>query len=124
MKPGRRPNVLNRLMPIWPVNALTPDSRCPHGVWIGPDVVCGICSKVAKHTQQEIESEQWPVPENPEDRAVKQIAFFKAWLETHRDADTRTKLHIMKQIYRLEAVVNEWIQPTRYRPDPKLKGGK
>lgn len=124
MKPGRRPNVMNRVLPVWPVNALTPSSRCPHGVWIGHDRICGVCSKVAKRTQQEIDAAEWPDPENPEDRALKQIAFFRQWLEDHRDAPTQMKVHIVKQIRRLEAEFAYWLEPPKYVPDPRLKGGK
>src|SRR4051812_38024026 len=102
MKPGRRRNVLNRVMPIWPGNLLTPASTCPHGVRIGQGSICGVKHCVSKHTQQDIDGCEWPAPENPEDRATRQIAFFRRWLFDHPESDTRTKVHIMRQIYRLE----------------------
>jgi hypothetical protein len=64
-----------------------------------------------------------PEPRNPEDQALEQIAFFRNWLLDHPKAPTRTKIHIARQISRLEAIVREWV-PTKYRPDRKYKGGK
>jgi hypothetical protein len=64
-----------------------------------------------------------PPPTNPEDLALAQIAFFHDWLRSHPRAPTRMKLHIVRQIARLEAVVREWI-PTKYRPQTDLKGGR
>ena len=68
---------------LWPVASLTPSSRCPHGVLISQGRVCGICHKAARPTQDEIEAMPAPAPENPEDRALDQIAFFRGWLEAH-----------------------------------------
>ena len=64
-----------------------------------------------------------PAPENPEDRALSQIAFFRDWLEAHPDVTTRMKIHIVRQILELEKTVREWI-PTRYLPRTDLKGGR
>lgn len=64
-----------------------------------------------------------PLPENPEDRALGQIAFFRDWLASHPKASTRMKSHIVRQISRLEAIVREWI-PTKYQPRVDLKGGR
>ncbi len=83
--------------------------------------MCGVCYRAARITQQQIDRMPAPEPENPEDRAIAQIAFFKDWLVSHPKATTRTKTHIVKQITRLEAVVREWI-PTRY-VQQRLKGG-
>jgi len=78
---------------------------------------------VAKRTQQDIDAAKWPEPENPEDRVLKQIGFYREWLVNHPKAPTKMKLHIAKQISRLEAEFAHWM-PSKYRPDPKLKGGK
>ncbi len=114
-------NRLKRCEPLWPIPALTPLSACPHGVRIRVDRVCGVCYRAARITQQQIDRMPAPPPENPEDRAIAQIAFFKDWLASHPKATTRMKTHIVKQITRLEAVVKEWM-PTRYVPHG-LKGG-
>jgi hypothetical protein len=82
-----------------------------------------ICFAAAKTTQADIDKSNPPPPENPEDRAISQIVFFQDWLKDHPQAPTRTKLHIARQISRLEVIVKEWM-PTKYRPDRKYKGGK
>jgi hypothetical protein len=116
-------NRLTRIEPLWPIPALTPLSRCPHGVKIYPGRVCGICHGATKTTQHQIDVMPVPEPKNPEDQALEQIAFFRNWLEDHPTAPTRTKIHIVRQISRLEADLREWV-PTKYRPDRKFKGGK
>jgi hypothetical protein len=115
-------NRLKRCEPLWPIPALVPDSACPHGVRIRVDRVCGICYRAARSTQNEIDRMPAPPPENPEDRAIAQIAYFKDWLQSHPKAPTRAKLYVVKQITRLEAVVTEWM-PTKYQPRAGLKGG-
>jgi hypothetical protein len=83
-----------------------------------------VCHEVAKRTQQEIDAKAWPAPENPEDRALRQIGFYREWLVNHPEAPTRMKLHIARQIKRLEVEFALWMSPPKYRPDPRLKGGK
>jgi hypothetical protein len=92
-------------------------------VWIGRDRICGICHAAAKMTQQEIDATNPPPPTNPEDLVLDQIMFFRDWLVRNPRAPTRMKIHIVRQISRLEAVVREWI-PTKYRPQTDLKGGR
>jgi hypothetical protein len=84
--------------------------------------VCGVCHAAAKYTQDQIDAMPAPPPENPEDRALDQIAFFRQWMSDHPRATTRMKTHIVRQIARLEAIVREYI-PTRYQPQG-LKGGR
>ncbi len=112
-----------RIVPFWPVPALTRLSPCPHGVWIGYGRLCGICHRAACATQDEIDAMPTPPPENPEDRALQEITFFRDWLASHPEASTRMKSHIVRQISRLEAIVREWI-PTKYQPRVDLKGGR
>jgi hypothetical protein len=82
-----------------------------------------ICAAAAQTTQNEIDAMPAPPPENAEDRAIAQIAFFKDWLVSHPEAAALTKYHVMKQIRQQEAIVNEWM-PTKYhRPRAGLKGG-
>ena len=110
-------------MPFWPVPALVPGSLCPHGVRIGYGRLCGICHRSHSVTQDEIDAMSAPPPENPEDRALDQIAFFRDWLASHPQASVRVKIQIERQILELEAVVREFI-PTRYTPRADLKGGR
>jgi hypothetical protein len=120
-----RPNTdrhrLKRIEPLWPVSALTPSSRCPHGVTIRIGRVCGICHAAGQSTQVEIDKMPAPPPVNPEDRALEQIAFFRDWLASHPKATTRMKIHIVRQIMVLETIVREYL-PTKYLPT-HLKGG-
>jgi hypothetical protein len=121
-RPNTDRNRLKRIEPLWPVSALTPFSRCPHGVLISIDRVCGICHKAARPTQDEIDAMPVPPPTNPEDRALREIDFLLDWLASHPRATTRMKTHIVKQVTRLEATVREFI-PTKYMPRTGLKGG-
>lgn len=85
--------------------------------------ICGVCHAAAKLTQQAIDAMPAPDPENPEDRAVQQMQFFRDWLQSHPEATTRMKLHVKRQIARLDAIVREWM-PTQYRRNGSLRGGK
>ena len=120
--PNTDRNRLKRIEPLWPVSALTPGSRCPHGVTIRIGRVCGVCHAAGRSTQVNIDKMPAPPPVDPEVRALERIAFFRDWLASHPGATTRMRVHILRQIIALEGIVREYI-PTRYLP-AALKGGK
>lgn len=111
------------IRPLWPIPSLTPDSRCPHGRIIRRDRICIICDKAAKSTQNKIDALPAPPPENPEDRALKQIAFHREYLASHPELPIRMRFYIMRQIDELERILREYVPTKYYRPPGHYKGG-
>ena len=113
-------NRLTRREPLWPINGLTPTSDCPHGSQIARGVVCGVRHCVARMTQQQIDRMACPEITDPETRIAEFNALIASGLLDSHVVE-RVNLHIKT----LRAIINEMAgNPTRYRPDPRLKGGR
>jgi hypothetical protein len=108
---------------LWPVNALTPFSTCPHGVSIEPDWVCGVCHGAAESTQEAIDRMLAPPPTNPEARLAARISHLKQWLTDHPEAPEVEKQWVKRRIIELDFEYRKWLG-TKYRPRADLKGGK
>jgi hypothetical protein len=107
---------------LWPVNALTPFSTCPHGVNIEPDWLCGVCHGAEESTQDAIDAMPAPPPTNPEVRLSARIAHMRAWLAAHPEAPEIEKLWVRRTIAELDFEYRKWLA-TKYQHG-ELKGGK
>ncbi len=113
-----------KLRPFFPVLGFAPDSPCPHGARIHDGDVCMVNHCASHRTQHDVDASPAPLPVNPEDRALKAIGEWQEILEAG-DLDRTTEREIRDRITRLKAVVHAWSgQPTVYRPNPRLKGGR
>ena len=67
-----------------------------------------------------------PLPVNPEDRALKRIEEYRKAMEGLDPAKhPRFIAGLNAEIERQRAIIDEYAgQPTVYRPNPRLKGGK
>lgn len=116
---------LGRLRPFFPIY-MTPGATCPHGVRIHDGDVCMVKHCTSRHTQQDVDRTNPPPPVNPEDRALGKILEYQQAME-HLDPAKHHRLiaGLQVEIDRQRAIVDEYAgQPTVYRPDPRLKGGK
>jgi hypothetical protein len=105
---------------------LTPGSTCPHGVKIHDGDVCVVKHCASNHTQQEIDRSEAPRPENPEDKAARRIGEYRKAMEGLDPAKhPRLIAGLRDEIAKQQEIISEYSgQPTVYRPNPKLKGGK
>jgi hypothetical protein len=108
---------------LWPVNALTPISTCPHGVSIEPDWLCVVCHGAEESTQDAIDRMPAPPPTNPEVRLLARITHLKHWLADHPEAPPLERLCVRRRIIELDFQYTKWIA-TRYERREDLKGGK
>jgi hypothetical protein len=113
------------LVPIYPVNVLMIGSDCPHRGPIrdGSDCYCEVCAAVSGPNQWAIDvrSVGLPPPEDPE----LVIGRLRGRLQAMtRDGilDDQEKSMLEARIAGLEALIDH-VMPTKYVPDPRLKGG-
>ncbi len=120
-------NRFKRREPRWPVNGLTPTS--PHGH--GPHDAhhgdyCGAYDCVHERVQVEIENSYADPPVNPEDRAQRKIDEYRqAMADLDPAKHHRHIAGLHEAIAKQRAIIDRYSgQPTVYRPNPRLKGGK
>jgi hypothetical protein len=108
------------LEPLMPVLYLTPDSACPHygPIRDGSGFVCMVCDHASKLNDRIIDRTPAPPPQDPEMRAARLKREIESG-ELSAAAASRAKTEIAI----LEAMVFAECHPTRYVPDPKLRGG-
>lgn len=117
VEPDDRPT---NLVPLFPVSGFRPDSPCPHNRPIrdGSDFVC-MCKHCVSNLKSAILSRAVARPPIEPERRV-------AWLaKALKDGVLAGKAaeDAREQIARLRALVDAPSEPTRYRPDGRLKGG-
>jgi len=117
---------LRRYEPSFPIPGLFPSSPCPHPENPRPGYLCGCRECVSKGDQIAIDKSEAPEPVNPEDRALRRIDEIKGLIgELDPIADSKVIGDLYRQIVTQRAIVDEFSgQPTVYKPDPRLKGGK
>jgi hypothetical protein len=117
VQPIERPHYFE---PLFPVLYLTPVSECPHRGPLpdGSSFICMVCSHASKISDRDISRRKAPPPQEPEQR----IARLKNEVESG-DLPDSVKQQATHEIAALEVMVLEEFRPTRYVPDPKLRGG-
>ena len=84
--------------------------------------MCGLCHRTGEANERRIANSEAPYPADPEDR-IRGLRENLAVALAQQNHDSAAR--IRAAIEQLESVIETWAgTPTKYKPDPKLKGGK